>query len=167
MKNTSSFKTSYLSEVLGIKNYLCPKPVYSLRALKGGLPCLILIVVFKPPSSSQKALLKKIMASIDVFEFSFLEIKDNKVLAQLLSCKESLADSIIFFGGEEFVKKDLLTEQTPLLTSENQKSPLGQESSSFLQLFSLEELDGNSPEIINRKKQVWTKLKQWKKVSGV
>ena len=167
MKNSFSLDRLYLSEVLGLRNYLCPEPVHSLRALKGGLPCNILLVIFKPLSSSQKDLLKKIMASIDVFEFSVLEIKSDQVLNLLLSCKEYLARFICFFGGRDLVKEELLFEQAGVFRSPYQKDGKEENSRvSFLQVFSLEELEGDSTEIRNKKKQMWEKLKEWKKTSG-
>ena len=157
MKNPfSPLARTYLSEVLGVKNYLCPESIYSLRSLKGGLPCRVLAVVFKELSLSQKALLKKIMASIEVFEFSLLEIKDQSVLKQLICFENRLADFILFFGGKNWLD----SEQKAL-------AALSGQPVSFLRLYSLEELDGNAPEIINRKKQIWEQLKKWKEVLKV
>ena len=168
MKNSfPPFAKLYLSEVLGARNYLCPEPVHSLRVLKGGVPCNILLIVFKQLSSSQKKLLKKIMASIDIFEFSVLEIKSDKVLELLLSCEEYLARFICFFGGKDLVKEKLLFEQEGVFVSSYQKGREEENQKvSFLQVFSLEELEGDSTEIRNKKKQVWEKLKKWKKASG-
>ena len=168
MKNTSSpFAKAYLSEVLGIKNYLCPSSVQSFRVLKGGFPCRILIVIFKALSLSQQSLLKKIMASIDIFEFSVLEIKTNEVLNQLLSCEESLADFVCFFGGKDLFKEGFLIEQENLLVSSYQNKSQEKKQISFLQVCSLEELEGNSPKIRNKKKQLWEQLKKWKNISKI
>ena len=142
----------YFSEVLGVKKYLCPESVHSLRSLEGCLPCKVLTVVFKALSSSQKILLKKIMASIDVFEMSLLEVKDNAVLNQLLSCEERLADFVFLFGGADLFKEGFLIEQKGLFVSSYRKNFVEQEPVSFLQVCSLEELDGNSSEIRNKKK---------------
>ena len=140
----------YCAEVLGAKSYLCPKPVYSLRSLKGPIPCSVLAVVFKALSSSQEDLLKKIMSAIDVLEYSFLEIKDERVLNQLFLSQERLADFVVFFGGADLIQNKL--PSPPL---------------SFFQACSLEELEGNSKEVINKKKQLWAKLINWKKLSGI
>ncbi len=147
---------AYIMETLGARSYLCPESIYSLRALKGGLPCRTLAVVFKPPSLSQKLLLKKIMAGIDILEFSLLEIKSPAVLNDLLLSQKRWADFICFFGGSHFFETELLTPPPSAPASPHQKP------GSVLRLCSLEELDGQSPEIIDRKKQAWNQLKSWK-----
>lgn len=168
MKDTSSpMAKVYFSEVLGVKNYLCPESIYSLRSLEGGVPCRVLIVVFKALSSSQKLLLKKIMASLDIFEFSVLEVKDNEVLNQLLSCKENLADFVCFFGGKNLLKEGYLIKQKDLFISSRQQNSSKQKPVSFLQVCSLDRLEGNSSEIRDKKKQVWEQLKKWKRVSKI
>lgn len=187
-KNLST-STVYLSEVLGIKNYLCPKSIHSLRSIRGGIPCRVLALVFKSLSPTQHSLLKKIMASIDVFEFSILEIKDQSILSQCLSSEVPLANFIIFFGGEALVQKGVLVEREglfyladPKLSSGNfaeNKSPLkklnsssskdtvSQKEISFLSVVSLEELEGDSPESRSKKQKLWQQLKQWKKLSNI
>lgn len=163
----SPFAKAYLSEVLGIKTYLCPESIHNFRSLEGGLPCQVLIVIFKALSSSQRVLLKKIMASIDVFEFSVLEIKKDKILNQLLSCEEQLADFICLFGGKDLVKEGLLIEREGVFVSTLQKNFMTSPLVSFLQLYSLEELEGNSMEVKNRKRKLWEQLKNWKKLSKI
>ena len=163
----SPFAKAYLSEVLGIKTYLCPEAIHSFRSLEGGLPCRVLTVVFKALSPPQRILLKKIMASIDVFEFAVLEIKRDEVLNQLLSCEESLADFICFFGGKDLVKEDLLIEREGAFISACKKNSVSKPPVSFLQVCSLEELEGDSIEVRNRKKQLWERLKNWKKISRI
>lgn len=163
----SSFAKAYLSEVLGIKTYLCPEQIHSFRSVEGGLPCRVLIVVFKALSSSQRTLLKKIMASIDVFEFSVLEIKKDEVLNQLLSREENLVDFVCIFGGKDLVKEALLIEQEGMFLSSVQKNSEANKPVSFLQVCSLEELEGSSVEVKNRKKKLWEQLKRWTKVSKI
>lgn len=180
--NSSSFiSTTYMSEVLGIKNYLCPESVYALRTLKGGLPCRVLAVVFKPLSPAQSIMLKKIMASIEVLEYSVLEIKNSQILNQLLYNMESLTNGVCFFGGPNLVDKGLLIEKDqgliqpatqastknkvePVVTSDHLEQTT---SISFLQVVDLEELEGDSQEVKTKKNKLWTQLKQWKNRSGI
>lgn len=122
----SSSLRIYASEVLGIKSYLCPEKIYTLRSLRGGLPCRVLAVVFKTLPPSQISRLKKIMNSINVLEYSLLEIKDDSVLKELLSGREKWADFIIFFGGPDLVQKRLLTERGGQLFLPDQHSSLQQ-----------------------------------------
>ena len=164
----------YCAEVLGIKNYLCPESIYSLRSLRGPIPCRFLAVIFKMLSPSQYSLLKKIMASINIVEFTVLEIKAESVFNCLIDSEERLADFICFFGGKDLVKKGSFIEKNDLLilkesSKENaeQNISLQNPSTSFLQVCSLEELDGSSKEVIHKKKQVWEQLKKWKKASGI
>ena len=164
MKNTiSSQSRMYFSEVLGIKYYLCPESIYNLRSLEGGLPCKVLAVVFQALPFSQKELLKKIMNSVNIFEYTLLQIKNPVILQELLSSEEELAESIFFFGGENLLKEILPAEEKSF---SNEQKPVTQKLVSFLQFFSLAELDGTSSEVINKKKQIWTKLQNWKKYSG-
>ena len=163
----SPFARGYLSEVLGVKSYLCPDPIHSLRSLDGGLPCRFLAVVFKALSSDQKVLLKKIMASIEVFELSVLEIKNNVVLNQLLFSEERLADYVCFFGGKDLVKEGLLIEQGGLIVLSRQKQSRKEQPVSFFQVSSLEELEGSSTEVMGKKKQLWEQLKKWKELSKI
>lgn len=168
MKNYSSpLARTYFSEVLGMRNYLCPESIYSLRSLEGELPCRALAVVFESLSFSQKGLLKKIINSLNVFEYSILEVKDNNVLNQLLFSKNRWADFVCLFGGRNLLEEGLLIQQEGLLVSSFQKHPLKQRPVSFLQICPLKELDGSSPEIINKKKKVWEQLKEWKKISKI
>ena len=167
MKNPMSPQARiYFSEVLGIKHYLCPESIYNLRSLDGGLPCKVLSVVFQPLSYSQKRLLKKIMASVNIYDYTILEIKKTVILRELFSCEEKLAKHIFFFGGEERVKELPAIEGKSFSDFSDKKELFKHKPTSFLQLFSLDKLDGNSLEIINNKKQVWTKLQEWKQQSG-
>ena len=155
----------YFAEVLGIKNYLCPESIYKLRSLEGPLPCHFLSVVFQTLPSSQKRLVKKIMASVSILEYSLLEIKNTDILRTFFSCEEQLAEHIFFFGGEDMFKEFFSLEGESFSNLSDTKSLFKEKPLSFLQLFSLEELDGNSPEIINKKKQIWTKLQKWRQES--
>ena len=107
------------------------------------------------------------MASLDIFEYSILEIKDDSVLNQLLSSENKWADFVCLFGGFNLLEKGLLVQQEGLFVSSSPKHSLKQRPVSFLQVCALKELDGNSPEILNRKKQVWEQLKEWKKDSKI
>ena len=155
-----SGSTIYLSEVLGIKNYLCPTNIYSLRSIRGGLPCETLAVVFTTPLPAQEILLKKIMSSVGIFQFSLLETKNLSVLRELIFSANFLADRICLFGGGDLEKETLLSKKGAGLVSPAQKRLKKQ--TAFLQTCSLEDLEGNSPQIITRKKQLWQKLKKWK-----
>lgn len=167
MKNPMSPQAQmYFSEVLGIKHYLCPESIHKLRSLEGGLPCKVLSVVFEPLSSSHKKLLKKIMASVNIYEYTILEIKKSVILQELFFSKERLAEYIFFFVGESMLKELSVIEGKSFLDVSDKKELFKQKPISFLQLFSLDKLDGNSSEIINNKKKVWAKLQEWKRQSG-
>ena len=168
MKNMfAPFAMAYLSEVLGVKSYLCPESIHSLRSLEGGLPCRVLAVVFKALSSDQRVLLDKIMASIEIFEFSLLEVKNNAVLNQLLFSEERLAGYVCCFGGKDLVKEGLLIEQRGLLVPSGQRQSVEEKPTSFLQVSSLGELEGHSAEVMGKKKQLWKQLKKWKELSKI
>lgn len=158
--NNQTFFKNYLVEVLGVKNYLCLPKIHSLRSLKGSLPCQVLVVVFSPLSSSQKQLLRKIMSSIDVFEFSLLEIREDSVLKLLLLKKEELADFICFFGQNNMLEKELSAGKG---AGPSLREPEGSPKKVWMAGFdSLGELEGNSPEIQEKKKRIWNKLKEMK-----
>ena len=107
------------------------------------------------------------MASVNVVEFSVLEIKKDEVLDQLLSCEESLADFVCIFGGKDLVKEALLIEREGMFLSSVQKNSEADKLVSFLQVCSLEELEGSSVEVRNRKKKLWEQLKKWTKGSKI
>lgn len=155
----------YWSEVLGLKQYLCPHSVYALRFIRGGAFSKVLTVVFSPLSLSQKQMLKKIMASVDIFSFSVLEIKTGAGLNQLMFFKEHLADLVCIFGGEDLIEAGHLIEQYGgRLVSPTQKTFV--KKMWFLQFCSLEDLEEGSPLIIKqRKRQIWQKLKNWSRLS--
>ena len=160
---------SYLSEVLGVQNYLCLKPIYALRTLQGEPTGPALAVVFKAPSPSQQSLLKKIMASINVFKYSLLEIKDHKVLNQLILNGEIGADFIFFFGEEDLVQQKLALRQEKFPpSSDSHKGALKKSRKSHWELFCpLEDLEGNSIEAKNKKRQVWEQLKKCQRERNV
>ena len=152
----------YGSEVLGLKQYLCPPSIYDLRFIKGGIPSPILIVVFHRLSPFQKQLLKRIMASIDVFSFSVLEIKTPAAVDLLFYCREYFSKLVCIFGGKEFIKQGFLIEQQKgVFVSSVQKNLANKVS--FLPFCDLKELEtGDSLLIKNRKQQIWQSLKKWK-----
>lgn len=184
-----SFSEVYQQEVLGIKNYLCPESVHKFRSLKGGLPCQVLAVVFQKLSPSQSVLLKKIMNSIGVLEYSVLEVKDSIILDDLLF-GDRIANQVCLFGGPDLVHKGLLSEEDALFVLPQEESsfpkteqdhkgrnssetPEGQNQRSeikkrpsryFLQVCALEELSGESREVLDRKRLVWKQLQKWRKL---
>ena len=148
-KLTTQAKRLYSFEVLGVKNYLCPQSIYSFRSLKGALPCEFLIVVFTELSPTRHSLLVKIMASIDILNFTILHIKNQQSFNHLLQEKEKWADFIFCFG----------TLDNSLAKSNKATS---KPSGFFLQLCALEELEGHSPQVKAKKIQVWNQLKKLK-----
>ena len=136
----------YLSEVLGIKSYLCPPGQFAARRIRGALPCRMLAVTAGGPSESQAALLKKIMGAIGFPDFTVLEVKKPENLPDFLSSLKPgwPADWVCLFG--EAV------------------SPL--KGDFFFQAGSLGELEGDSSEAIERKKRLWLRLKEWRKKAG-
>ena len=156
------FSSRYLTEVLGVTNYVCPSAIQDLRRLEGGLPCRFLVVVFKNLSLSQKDLLKKIMSSIGIFKYSTLEVKEEKVLDELFEKADLFAQFICIFGGTDFVQsgKLLLSEGQLFSTFNNSKS-----ASFFQTAYSLEDLEGKSLSIKEKKQKLWSQLKLWKKES--
>ena len=138
-----SFKSFYLSEVLGVKKYLCPKDVFDVRQVTGGLPCTMLVVVKGEVSLKENQLLHKIMQSIGYSEFTLLELKKVHFLESFMNSveKEKLAHAVIFFGQELSYKK---FKQVKCLNT-----------------YSLKELEGNNGDVQTRKKELWLNLKQW------
>jgi len=151
MKQDFSFfsKQLYASEVLGLKNYLCPESIYQTRSLKGKLPCEVLIVLFQQISESETALLKKIMNSLQIFDYSVLEIKNLDLLEILFSNTQTWAKAICVFGGTDLSKTGLLE----------------QSSSACIQIGSLKELASYSVKETDKKKHIWEKLKKWKQLA--
>ena len=156
------FSARYLTEVLGVRSYICPDSIQALRRLKGGLPCRFLVVVFKSLSPSQTILLKKIMSSIEVFKYSVLEVKEEKILDELFEKADYFAQYVCFFGGKDFVKEGQLVENEGQL-----KSAFNNNSNcSFFQTaYSLEELEENSLSVREKKQKLWSQLKLWKNIS--
>ncbi|MDE0091834.1 MAG: hypothetical protein OXN83_00945 [Oligoflexia bacterium] len=152
----------YVTEVLGVKNYLCPSFIHALRHLEGGWPCHFLVVVFKKLNSSQKALLKKIMSSIGVFKYSVLEVEEERILDGLFEKTDCLAQFIFFFGGKDFVQEGKLFRQEGQLLSAFGDN-IG--CSFFQTASSLEELEDNSSTVKEKKQELWKQLKLWKSAS--
>ncbi|MCZ0932872.1 MAG: hypothetical protein OXJ52_06960 [Oligoflexia bacterium] len=156
------FSARYLTEVLGVKSYVCPASVQALRHLEGGLPCRFLVVVFKNLSSSQKALLKKVMSSIEVFKYSVLEVKEEKILDELFEKADHFAQFICFFGGKDFVQEGWLFQSKGQLIS----ALSDRTGCSFFQTaYSLEELEDSSLAVRDKKQKLWNQLKLWKNIS--
>ena len=151
----------YLKEVLGVTNYICPASIQILRRLEGGLPCRFLIIVFSSLKDSQKALLKKIMSSVAVFEYSLLEVKEEKILDELFEKADCFAQFVCIFGGSDFVQKGKLIQQEGQLVSALGDNPL---CSFFQTAYSLEELEEKSLAVREKKQQLWNQLKLWKKI---
>lgn len=134
----------YAREVLGIKNYLCPNSIYDSRRFTGMFPAKVLVIALKELSPSQKLLLKKIMHSINIDEYSLLEIKKSDILAGLFSKLDSLAKKVLLFAGKDFFQDS------------SQKNP-----SVFQSPYSLQELEETSQQV-QKKQQLWNELKNWK-----
>ena len=157
------FSARYLTEVLGVTNYICPSAVHGLRSLEGGLPCRFLVIVFNSLSFSQKDLLKKIMSSIGVFKYSILEVKEEKILDELFEKADSFAQFVCIFGGRDFVQEGKL-----LLNKEQPASALAENSSCcfFQSAYSLKELEENSLSVREKKQKLWGQLKLWKSAAS-
>ncbi|MCY4321670.1 MAG: hypothetical protein OXC37_04640 [Bdellovibrionaceae bacterium] len=156
------FSARYLREVLGIKSYICPDSIQSLRRLEGGIPCHFLVIVFSPLSLSQKTLLKKIMSSIEIFKYSLIEVKEEKILDELFERSDDFAQFICFFGAKDFVQTGHLIQQEGQFFSALSKD----KSSSFFQTpYSLAELEENSVSVREKKQDLWSQLKLWKSAS--
>ena len=160
-----------MSEVLGLKSYLCPKPLFALRSLKGGGACSVLNVLFKPLFSPQSHLLEKVMSSVDIVDFSCLEVKNLSFLEQIFRFEEGErpADLVCFFGGELEGQKEWIQKRggKELVQAQGQIQAQGQTAQPppfwfFIQTVGLEELSGNSASIRENKIALWNKLRQWK-----
>ena len=152
----------YLTEVLGVKNYICPASIQALRHLEGGLPCRFLAVVFSRLSSSQKVLLKKILSSIEVFKYSVLEVKEDKILDELFEKTDRFAQFVCIFGGKDFVQEGRLIPCKGLIISALNENA---NCSFFQSAYSLEELEENSLIVREKKQKLWSQLKIWKNSS--
>ena len=153
------FSARYLTEVLGVTNYVCPPAIHDLRSLEGGLPCRFLAVVFKSLSPAQKGLLKKIMSSIGVFKYSVLEVKEEKILDELFEKVDLFAQFVCIFGGKDFVQEGKLIQREGQLFSAFNSSKV---CSFFQSAYSLEELEENSLAVREKKQKLWSQLKLWK-----
>lgn len=132
----------YLTETLGIKNYLCPQEIYSFRKLSGPLPCDMLVVTEGTLSTEALQLLKKIMKAIGVSDFSLMELQDLSPASDIKR----------FLLSKKPAKKTLLfsTKLSSLFT----------DSETILTSCSLEDLLTGST--AKEKKQVlWNRLKKW------
>ncbi|MCY4513115.1 MAG: hypothetical protein OXB86_05450 [Bdellovibrionales bacterium] len=132
----------YLTEVLGVKNYLCPRETYATRKLIGSWPCDTLVLTEGAPPKEALQLLKKIMGAIEVSDFSLMEIKD-------LSCFSEIKDFLL----EKQVKKVLIFS-TKLSTQFT-------DSKTVLTSCNLEELL-TGPSSKDKKLELWNRLKKWK-----
>ena len=133
----------YLTEALGIKNYLCPVEIHAFRKLNGPLPCDTLVLTEGALDIKALQLLKKIMKSIEVSDFSLMEIKD---LSRISPIKH-------FLLSERPAKK--------ILIFSTKLSALFANSPSILTCCNLEELL-TDPEKETKKRELWSQLKKWK-----
>lgn len=138
-------KSLYASEVLGVNHYLCPPELLSVRRLKGKLPCDLLVVVYQNFSHKQESLLKKIMSSIRCSDYSVLIVKQIEALPSLMGHIETqkLAQRVCFFGQS---LQDYPFKHTP-----------------HIKTHSLEELEGETSQALEKKKKLWESLKLWRK----
>ena len=70
-------------------------------------------------------------------------MKEIEIANELLAHPKNFAEFIFIFGGKDKVKKKL-------------------PDFCFQSLFSLEELEGNSSEVKEKKQRLWKELKNWK-----
>ena len=139
----SVFWNHYLREVLGIQRYILPAHIWNQRTLKGKWPCRVLAVTFKSLNEEETSLLNKIMKSISISQFSILQCKqDNDSLLEELKqvLETNLVELVILFGKKTHFKNE-----------------------NFLNTYSLDKLTGSSPDIQQRKKELWLSLQQIKK----
>ena len=139
---SSLFRYHYLREVLGIERYLPLKRTLEQRVLKRHWPCEILVVSLNPLSLDEKSLLKKIMKSISVSDFSILELGNSSSASQLLEqalTKKLSRYIIIFDDGFSLESKNVLITH------------------------SLNKFIGESLEVKERKKKLWQELLKIKK----
>ena len=185
MKNISSeFRLFYVSQVLGVKSYLCPRPLYKSRSLTGGLPHSVVAVVFRPLSLDQRVLLKKIFAAVEVFSFSLLEIKEGwRDSIAISNAGFSGLKGVFVFGkgpetpkpnslsqGEESAFKSLIKnsfQRKALAEGAGRGSSAGALPDPRPPCFFYGPLSdyegGHSPLVAKRKQELWERLKQWKK----
>ena len=137
----SFFHNKYLREVLGIKRYIPLETILEQRVLRKRWPCEVLAVVFHPPSLEEKSLIKKIMKSISVSDFSILEVKNNEFILEQLeqALDQNLTSSIILFNEKMDCK-----------------------IKNVLKTYSLDQFLGKSPEVQKKKQQLWTELQKIK-----
>ena len=137
----SFFYNQYLREVLGIKRYLPLKTILEQRVLRKRWPCEALAVVFHSLSSEEKSVLKKIMKSISISDFSILEIKNNEAILEQL--EQALTQKLTSFI---------------ILFNEN----VDCEIKNILKTYSLDQFLGKSPEVQKKKQQLWLELQRIK-----
>ena len=132
----------YLTETLGVKNYLCPKEIHSFRKLSGSLPCNMLVVTEGTLNTEALQLLKKIMKAIGVSDFSLMELQDLSSVSNikhfLLSKKP--ARKVLIFSTK---LSSLFTDSNTIFTSDNLEDLL------------------TGPAAKNKKLKLWNQLKQW------
>lgn len=139
----SYFQNYYLREVLGIHQYIPLQKILDKRNLKRKWPCDILVVVSKTLSPEELVFTNKIMKSISVSNFSILEIKEkdefieNKI--KEATQKGLIKYAIVFSDEVRLSHKKILTS------------------------CSLNKLIGDSVEVKNRKKQLWSELQKIKR----
>lgn len=132
----------YLTEVLGVTNYLCPRETHTTRKLTGPWPCDILILTEGTPPKEALNLLKKIMGAIEVSDFSLMEIKDLSRVSEIKGfLLEKSAKKILIFSTKLSTQ---FTDSKTVLTSCN-----------------LEELL-TGPSSKDKKLELWRRLKKWK-----
>ena len=167
---SASISLFYVSHVLGIKTYLCPKPLYNSRSLKGGFPQGVLAVVFCPPSKGQRLLLRKIFASVSVLSFSLLEIKKGGLIPFLKRDFSGLKALFVFESRDRFFSSQPkeLKAPKPLCVSGASPVVLPQDFKQAdlrPQCFfcgPLSDYEGDSLQVVKRKRQLWEQLQQWK-----
>ena len=131
----------YLTEVLGVKNYLCPRETYITRKMTGSLPCDMLILTEGVLSKEAFQLLKKIMGAIEVSDFSLMEIKDLSRVSEIkVFLSEKLAKRILIFSTKLSTQ---LTDSKTVLTSCNLEDLL------------------SGPSSKDKKLEFWKRLKKW------
>ena len=135
-------KVVYLRDVLGVKNYLCPQSLQNIRQLEGEVPAKVLVVLLEPPSDSEKQLLKKILSSMELHNYSLLQVKDPSHIRNFILAGLELAKFVFLFGLEvENLDSKKALFQTPYI---------------------LKELIGKDSDTIQKKKKLWEQLKVWK-----
>ena len=133
----------YLTETLGIKNYLCPQEIHSFRKLSGSLPCNMLVVTEGTLSTEALQLLKKIMKAIGVSDFSLMELQDLSPVSDIkrFLLEKKPAKRTLIFSTK---LSSLFADSDTILTSCSPKDLL----------------TGSTAR--NKKRELWNRLKQWK-----